>query len=67
MICPSKTCKAKIPDDSLYCDQCGILLKKCPFCNLLGIGKFCGKCGNKLSVIAENLENKNELSISERK
>lgn len=66
MICPSKTCKAQIPDDSLYCDQCGIVLKKCPCCSLLSTGKFCGKCGSKLLTLIGKKEVNNELPDTER-
>ena len=45
MICPEKSCKAEIPDDSLFCDQCGIQLLRCQKCNSVGLRKCCGKCG----------------------
>lgn len=56
MICPSKVCKAEIPDDSCYCDQCGLQLSKCDKCGAIGASKRCGKCGGFMvqiqSVIA---------------
>lgn len=48
MICPSKICKCEIPDDSLFCDQCGIKILKCEKCGAIGISKFCGKCGGHM-------------------
>lgn len=48
MICPAKLCKKEIPDDSLYCDQCGLQILHCVKCGAKGIGKFCGKCGGQL-------------------
>ena len=48
MICPSKICKCEIPDDSLFCDQCGIRILKCEKCGAIGISKFCGKCGGHM-------------------
>ena len=49
MICPSKICKSEIPDDSLYCDQCGIKILRCQKCDSIGLGKFCGKCGGAMA------------------
>jgi len=48
MICPNKICKQEIPDDSLYCDQCGLKILRCSKCGAPGIGKHCGKCGGAL-------------------
>jgi hypothetical protein len=48
MICPSKICRQEIPDDSSYCDQCGIKIFHCSKCNNMGINKFCGKCGGEM-------------------
>lgn len=41
--CPS--CKADIESDSIFCDQCGTELKKCPSCGSFCKGNFCPKCG----------------------
>lgn len=49
MICPSKTCQTEIPNDSNFCDQCGIQLKQCEKCGRVALGKFCGKCGGKMT------------------
>ncbi|MBQ4013916.1 MAG: zinc ribbon domain-containing protein [Treponema sp.] len=54
MICPSKSCRAQIPDDSIFCDQCGIQLLKCAGCGRVALGKFCGKCGGKMLPIKKN-------------
>jgi hypothetical protein len=52
MICPVKICKLEIPDDSLFCDQCGTQLLRCPKCGNIGTGICCTKCGTKLEPIA---------------
>lgn len=54
MICPSKLCKAEIPEDSLYCDQCGLKILKCSKCGAIGISKFCGKCGGMMSFTGDS-------------
>lgn len=54
MICPSKLCKVEIPEDSFYCDQCGIKILKCSKCGAIGISKFCGKCGEIMSFSGES-------------
>jgi len=51
MICPSKICKQEIPDDSCFCDQCGVHLLRCDKCGFIGTGKFCGSCGGPMSAI----------------
>jgi predicted RNA-binding Zn-ribbon protein involved in translation (DUF1610 family) len=48
MICPSKICGQEIPDDSVYCDQCGVKILRCTKCGNPGTGKFCGKCGGAM-------------------
>ncbi|MDR2049784.1 MAG: FHA domain-containing protein [Treponema sp.] len=49
MICPSKICKQEIPDDSLYCDQCGVKISRCVKCGNPGITPRCGKCGGVMA------------------
>ena len=49
MICPSKICRQEIPDDSCFCDQCGVRLLRCVKCGYAGTGKFCGKCGGPMA------------------
>jgi hypothetical protein len=49
MICPNKLCGEEIPDDSLYCDQCGTQILRCSRCGTPGTGKFCGKCGGAMT------------------
>jgi len=51
MNCPSKICKQEIPDDSCFCDQCGIHLLRCDKCGYIGTGKFCAICGGSMSAI----------------
>jgi hypothetical protein len=51
MNCPGKICKQEIPDDSCFCDQCGIQLLRCDKCGFIGISKFCGSCGGTMSAI----------------
>lgn len=48
MICPNKICKAEIPEDSIYCDQCGTHLMFCIKCGAPSLGKFCPKDGGRL-------------------
>jgi len=51
MNCPNKICKQEIPDDSCFCDQCGVHLLRCDKCGFIGTGKFCGSCGGSMSAI----------------
>jgi hypothetical protein len=51
MNCPNKICKQEIPDDSCFCDQCGVHLLCCDKCGFIGTSKFCGKCGGPMSAI----------------
>lgn len=44
--CPS--CGEKIPDDSIYCDMCGVELLVCISCGATGTGNFCGACGGAM-------------------
>lgn len=48
MLCPSKYCRNEIPDDSAFCDKCGIRILKCEKCGRIALGNFCGKCGEKM-------------------
>jgi predicted component of type VI protein secretion system len=48
VICPNKICKQEIPDDSLFCDQCGSQLLRCTKCGNIGTSKFCAKCGGAM-------------------
>jgi predicted RNA-binding Zn-ribbon protein involved in translation (DUF1610 family) len=48
MICPNKICKQEIPEDSLYCDQCGVKISRCAKCGNPGITPRCGKCGGSM-------------------
>lgn len=45
MICPNETCKKEIPDNSVFCDQCGCRLRECPDCYAVLHTPFCSKCG----------------------
>ncbi len=42
---PCPHCGADIDNDSIFCDQCGAELLKCPKCGSFRKGKFCMKCG----------------------
>lgn len=66
MICPSKLCKEEIPDNSLYCDMCGIRILKCSKCGSIGISNFCKKCGGKMGVDYEySLESVSSIQINQ--
>ncbi len=54
MICPVKTCKNEIDDDSKYCDQCGTQILKCPKCGTLGGVKFCPKDGQRMEPVGKS-------------
>lgn len=44
--CPE--CRSMIPDDSVFCDQCGKELKWCPECKKPKRGTECPLCGSDL-------------------
>ncbi len=54
MICPSKTCRNEIDDDSKYCDQCGVQILICPKCGTFGSVKFCPKDGQRMEPIGKS-------------
>ncbi len=45
MKCPDKMCGKEIPDDSIFCDQCGVHLCQCTKCGNITLSKFCNTCG----------------------
>jgi len=51
MICPNKICAQEIPDDSCFCERCGVQLLRCAKCGFVSTAKFCGKCGGPMSAI----------------
>lgn len=61
MICPSKMCVKEIPDDSAFCDQCGVHLGKCEKCGAIALSKRCGKCGGIITLITVSTEEKKLL------
>lgn len=44
--CPE--CGEMIPDDSRYCDMCGVELLECVNCGALGTDQFCSECGKPM-------------------
>lgn len=44
--CPA--CGESIPDDSRYCDMCGVELLECVNCGALGVDNFCADCGKPM-------------------
>jgi hypothetical protein len=60
MICPSKTCKFEIDDDSKFCDQCGSEILICPKCGRYGVDKFCEQDGQKLESLRKKIQRKAE-------
>jgi hypothetical protein len=65
MNCPSKICKQEIPDDSCFCDQCGIQLRRCDKCGAIGTNNFCGKCGGSMSAIQPPIVQSSQHSPSQ--
>ena len=51
LTCPF--CRAEVPDDSRFCDQCGKEFKFCPDCGKPKRGTICAACGAEL-VSAES-------------
>lgn len=43
LMCPF--CRAQVPDDSCFCDQCGKEFKFCPECGKPKTGTICAACG----------------------
>lgn len=68
MTCPF--CKAEIPDDSWFCDQCGKELRFCPDCGKPKKGTLCAACGADLvdaqSFFQTQKEEHSVLSLSFR-
>lgn len=60
MICPSKTCKYEIDEDSKFCDQCGSEILVCPKCGIYGVVKFCAKDGQKMESLKKKVPSKTE-------
>ena len=46
LICPF--CRAEVPDDSHFCDQCGKEFLFCPECGKPKRGTMCAACGSAL-------------------
>lgn len=44
--CPS--CGEMIPEDSRFCDMCGVELLECVNCGTLGTDPFCPECGKPM-------------------
>ena len=44
--CPA--CGEMIPEDSLYCDMCGVQLLECVNCGAVGTDQFCAECGKPM-------------------
>ena len=68
MICPNKVCKKEIPSDSVYCDQCGVLLRQCTACGTITLAKFCTECGGVVKnreIIEPQSSTKEQQSMSE--
>ena len=58
--CPS--CGEMTPDDSKYCDQCGVELLVCVNCGALGTDDFCAECGKPM-VSKGKSDNKPEPTV----
>ena len=64
IVCPS--CGELIPDDSKYCDQCGVQLLECVNCGTLGTDDFCPECGKPM-VSKGNAARKSDATIKPSK
>lgn len=62
--CPD--CGEMIPDDSKFCDQCGVELLECVNCGALGTDDFCSECG-KAMVARGKAENKPDKTVKPEK
>jgi hypothetical protein len=47
------SCRARIDDDSFFCDQCAVELLRCTGCGRLGVGKRCMFDGKPLVSLGE--------------
>lgn len=66
--CPS--CGELIPDDSKYCDQCGVELLECVNCGALGTENFCSECGKPMiskGKSGNKSENKPHVTVKPQK
>ena len=63
MICPKKTCRIEIDDDSRFCDQCGSEILVCPKCNTFGVFKCCPNDGTKLVSRKKNSAAQQPLNV----
>lgn len=61
--CPS--CGELIPDDSKYCDQCGVELLSCVNCGALGTDDFCPECGKPM-VSRNQIQKNPDVTIKPR-
>lgn len=64
MICPSKTCRIEIDDDSKFCDHCGSEILICPKCQTTGTGKFCPKDGQRLESRKRSIVESQQIADS---
>lgn len=61
--CPA--CGEMIPDDSKYCDMCGVELLECVNCGTLGTDMFCPECGKPMvsrKTVNTSKKSKNDKS-----
>ncbi len=62
MFCDNKDCLKEIPDDSLFCDQCGHEILSCPECCYLTTISRCSICMHQKKKNIITLSRKDNIS-----
>lgn len=62
--CPE--CLEEIPEDSRYCDMCGVELLECVKCHSIGSEPFCSECGSPMISRSKNSRKTNDPTVTSR-